>query len=66
MPRVDTALRIAGSLGVPLDDLTAGLEWRPGYEIVVPGAWEAVEPGTQAAEAQAPGPAEVGSANGSR
>lgn len=43
MPRVDTALRIAGSLGVPLDDLVAGLEWRPGYEIVVPGSWEVVE-----------------------
>ncbi len=43
MPRVDTALRIAGSLGVPLNDLVAGLEWRPGYEIVVPGSWEVVE-----------------------
>jgi transcriptional regulator with XRE-family HTH domain len=43
MPRVDTALRIAGSLGVPLDDLVAGLEWRPGYEIVVPGSWEIAE-----------------------
>ncbi len=43
MPRVDTALRIAGSLGVPLEDLVAGLEWRPGYEIVVPGSWEIVE-----------------------
>lgn len=43
MPRVDTALRIAGSLGVPLDDLVAGLEWRPGFEIVVPGSWEIVE-----------------------
>lgn len=43
MPRVDTALRIAGSLGVPLDDLVAGLEWCPGYEIVVPGSWEIVE-----------------------
>ena len=43
MPRVDTALRIAGSLGVPLDDLVAGLEWKPGYEIVVPGSWEVVE-----------------------
>lgn len=43
MPRVDTALRIAGSLGVPLDDLVAGLGWRPGYEIVVPGSWEIVE-----------------------
>jgi transcriptional regulator with XRE-family HTH domain len=43
MPRVDTALRIAGSLGIPLDDLVAGLEWRPGYEIVVPGSWEVAE-----------------------
>lgn len=51
MPRVDTALRIAGSLGVPLDDLVAGLEWRPGYEIVVPGSWEVVErPDETAAE----------------
>jgi transcriptional regulator with XRE-family HTH domain len=43
MPRVDTALRIAGSLGVPLDDLVTGLEWRPGYTITVPGGWEVVE-----------------------
>lgn len=43
IPRVDTALRIAGSLGVALDDLVTGLEWRPGYEIVVPGSWEIVE-----------------------
>lgn len=43
MPRVDTALRIAGSLGVPLDDLVAGLDWRPGYEIVAPGSWEVAE-----------------------
>lgn len=48
MPRVDTALRIAGSLGVPLDDLVAGLEWRPGYTIVVPGAWEVVDRSGQA------------------
>jgi transcriptional regulator with XRE-family HTH domain len=69
MPRVDTALRIAGSLGVPLDDLIAGLEWRPGYEIVVPGAWEAVErDDAQATEGQTPSdaPAEAGSTNGSQ
>src|SRR5258708_37097777 len=42
MPRVDTALRIAGSLGVPLDDLVAGLEWRPGSEIVLPRSGEGV------------------------
>ena len=68
MPRVDTALRIAGSLGVSLDALIAGLEWRPGYEIVVPGVWEAVERDAQAAESQTPrdGPADVTAANGSR
>lgn len=61
MPRVDTALRIAGSLGVPLDDLVAGLEWRPGYEIVVPGSWEIVgrngrvqNPGEPTVESSAP------------
>lgn len=50
MPRVDTALRIAGSLGISMDDLVAGLEWRPGYEIVVPGSWEVVERGGKAPE----------------
>ncbi len=65
MPRVDTALRIAGSLGVPLDDLVSGLEWRPGYEIVVPGSWEIVERNGQAQgsldapPAESPAPAET-------
>ncbi len=69
MPRVDTALRIAGSLGVPLDDLVAGLEWRPGYEIVVPGSWEVVERNGQGPERpdKAPvSPASVETPNGSR
>ena len=43
MPRVDTATRIAGSLGISLDELVAGMEWRPDYEIVVPGSWEVAE-----------------------
>ncbi|HKI85381.1 MAG TPA: helix-turn-helix transcriptional regulator [Thermoanaerobaculia bacterium] len=47
MPRVDTALRLAGSLGVALDDLVVGLEWRPGYEVIVHGSWEVIEPGDQ-------------------
>jgi len=48
MPRVDTALRIAGSLGISMNDLVTGMEWRPGYEIVVPGTWEVVERGGKA------------------
>ena len=64
MPRVDTALRIAGSLGVPLDELVAGLEWRPGYEIVVPGSWEIVERNGRISDraepaAESPPPAET-------
>lgn len=70
MPRVDTALRIAGSLGVPLDDLVAGLEWRPGYEIVVPGSWEVVEREGDAPEGaeeySADRPAPVETPSGSR
>ena len=69
MPRVDTALRIAGSLGVPLDDLVAGLEWKPGYEIVVPGSWEVVERGggsENANERPADRLAPVEAPNGSR
>jgi transcriptional regulator with XRE-family HTH domain len=70
MPRVDTALRIAGSLGVPLDDLVAGLEWKPGYEIVVSGSWEVVGRDGAApeghAEASADRPVPVETPNGSR
>ncbi|HEX5374680.1 MAG TPA: helix-turn-helix transcriptional regulator [Solirubrobacterales bacterium] len=57
MPRVDTALRLAGSLGIPLDDLVAGLEWRPGYEIVVPGSWDVVKRGDAAGDASTNGSA---------
>jgi transcriptional regulator with XRE-family HTH domain len=70
MPRVDTAMRIAGSLGISLDDLVAGMEWRPGYEIVVPGSWEVAErdgeapKGDEDASADPPVPAET--PNGSR
>lgn len=71
MPRIDTALRIAGSLGISLDDLVAGLEWRPGYEIVVPGSWEVVErnggapDGRERASADRP-PAPAEAPNGSQ
>lgn len=69
MPRVDTALRIAGSLGVPLDDLVVGLEWRPGYEIVVSGSWEVVERESRAPEKANEAPTSavaVETANGAR
>lgn len=69
MPRVDTALRLAGSLSVPLEELTAGLEWRPGYEVVVPGAWETVEPEGQPPEGRDEAltdPAEIAASNGSQ
>jgi transcriptional regulator with XRE-family HTH domain len=57
MPRVDTAVRIAGSLGVPLDELALGLEWKPGYTIVVPGEWDVVErPGSENGEPPAGDP----------
>jgi transcriptional regulator with XRE-family HTH domain len=57
MPRVDTAVRIAGSLGVPLDDLAVGLEWKPGYTIVVPGEWDVLErPGSENGERSAGDP----------
>lgn len=59
MPRVDTALRLAGSLGVSLDGLVAGLEWRPGYEIVVPGSWEVLERESHAANGSAETPTGV-------
>lgn len=30
LPRIDTAIKVAGALGVPLDDLTEGIDWSPG------------------------------------
>lgn len=57
MPRVDTAVRIAGSLGVPLDELALGLEWKPGYTIVVPGEWDVIgRPGSENGEPAAGDP----------
>jgi len=64
MPRVDTALRLAGSLGVPLNDLVAGLEWRPGYEIVVQGSWEVAAQGDQTPDSDATNASANGSAVG--
>lgn len=30
MPRVDTAMKLAGAVGVPLSALVEGIEWSPG------------------------------------
>ncbi len=30
LPRIDTAVKLAGALGVPLDDLIEGIDWKPG------------------------------------
>jgi transcriptional regulator with XRE-family HTH domain len=29
-PRIDTAVKLAGALGVPIDDLIEGINWQPG------------------------------------
>lgn len=31
IPRIDTAIKLAGAVGVPLDELIAGIEWSPGF-----------------------------------
>lgn len=30
LPRIDTALKLAGALGVPLEELISGIAWGPG------------------------------------
>jgi transcriptional regulator with XRE-family HTH domain len=30
-PRIDTVLKLAGTLGVPVAELIAGIEWSPGH-----------------------------------
>jgi transcriptional regulator with XRE-family HTH domain len=30
VPRIDTAVKLAGAVGVPLGDLVDGIEWAPG------------------------------------
>jgi transcriptional regulator with XRE-family HTH domain len=30
LPRIDTALKLCGALGVPLNDLIEGIDWTPG------------------------------------
>ncbi len=39
-PQVDTILKLAGALSVPVSDLLAGLKWTPGEVKVVGGGFE--------------------------
>jgi transcriptional regulator with XRE-family HTH domain len=43
-PRVDTIVRLAGAVSVPVSDLLAGLGWRPGHLEVVEGGFEVAPP----------------------
>ena len=42
-PRIDTLIRLAGSLSAPVGDLVAGIEWTPGYTQIVDGGFEVAE-----------------------
>ncbi|MBW8060255.1 MAG: helix-turn-helix transcriptional regulator [Solirubrobacterales bacterium] len=42
-PRIDTVLRLAGCLSVPVGDLVAGIEWTPGYTQIVEGGFKVAE-----------------------
>lgn len=43
IPRIDTAIKLAGAVSVPLSALTAGIEWSPGF--ARPGQFEAASGG---------------------
>lgn len=43
-PRIDTIVRLAGAVSVPVSDLLAGFKWTPGRVEVVPGAFEVADP----------------------
>lgn len=40
IPRADTVVRLAGSLGASFGDLVEGVEWSPGYTHIVEGAFD--------------------------
>jgi len=44
LPRIDTAVKLAGCLSVSLDELAIGIGWNPGYTVVVNGEFEVAEP----------------------
>ncbi len=43
-PKVDTIVRLAGAVSVPVRDLLAGIKWTPGHVEVVEGRFEVAEP----------------------
>jgi transcriptional regulator with XRE-family HTH domain len=47
MARIDTALKLAGAVDVPLGELLAGIEWSPGT--FCPGRFETAQSGGEAA-----------------
>jgi transcriptional regulator with XRE-family HTH domain len=48
IPRIDTAIKLAGAVGVHLGDLVAGIEWSPGF--ARPGRFEATSGGGEAGD----------------
>jgi len=42
IPKIDTAAKLAGAVGVPVADLLAGIEWSPGH--TRPGRFVGGEP----------------------
>lgn len=50
MPRIATFIRLAGGLGVTPSELTAGISWTPGEEIITPGGFEVPDDPEHAAE----------------
>lgn len=42
VPHIDTAIKLAGAVNVPVADLLAGIEWSPGN--VRPGGFVGVKP----------------------
>jgi transcriptional regulator with XRE-family HTH domain len=49
IPRIDTAIKLAGAVGVSVGALTAGIEWSPGF--ARPGQFEATRGGGETGDA---------------
>jgi transcriptional regulator with XRE-family HTH domain len=49
IPRIDTAIKLAGAVDVHLGELVAGIEWSPGF--ARPGRFEATNGGGETGDA---------------